>query len=69
MSYSSSYYYRTYYRFFLTSDLAPQILRGKLTTEMIETFMYLATTQVNHGDESKNFEIRKRLELEDLPKP
>lgn len=62
--YSSSYYYRTYYRFFLISDLAPQLRRGDISPEMIESFNRLAQHLEETGNEDDARTIKKRLELE-----
>jgi tetratricopeptide (TPR) repeat protein len=62
--YSSSYYYRTYYRFFLISDLAPQLRRGDIAPEMIESFHRLAQYLEETGNEDDARTVIKRLELE-----
>ena len=62
--YSSSYYYRTYYRFFLISDLAPQLRRGDIAPEMIESFTLLAQYLEETGNEDDASTVKKRLELE-----
>ncbi|NIM93356.1 MAG: hypothetical protein GTO18_06560 [Anaerolineales bacterium] len=63
-SYSPSYYYRTYNRFFLASDLAHQMRRGDLTPEMIESFNLLAQYHEENGDLDKTRLILERLEIE-----
>ncbi|OGO15147.1 MAG: hypothetical protein A2Z14_18190 [Chloroflexi bacterium RBG_16_48_8] len=62
--YSFSYYYRTYNRFFLLSDLAPQMRRVDITPEMIESFNLLAQYLQVNGKESDAHNVLKRLELE-----
>jgi tetratricopeptide (TPR) repeat protein len=62
--FSSSYYYRTYYRFFLISDLVPQLLRGELAPEMIESFYMLSEHYVVIDNQEKGSIIDRRIELE-----
>lgn len=62
--YSSSYYYRTYNRFFLLSDLAPQMRRGDITPEMVDDFALLTHHLQENGKESEARRVQKRLELE-----
>ena len=62
--YSSSYYYRTYNRFFLLSDLAPQMLRGNLTPSMVESFKLLAQHLEDKGNQEEALNVRRRTEWE-----
>ena len=66
-NYSPSYYYRTYNRFFLSSDLAPQLLRGEIAPEMIESFAMLAQELEGDGDQAEAQLVRQRLEVEQNP--
>jgi len=63
-SYSYSYYYGAFNRFFLESDLVPQMRRGILTPAMIEDFTLLAQYQEMNGNHPKSIEILKRIEIE-----
>ena len=62
--YSSSYYYRTYNRFFLLSDLAPQMLRGSLTPSLVESFKLLAQNLEDEGKQEEALNVRRRIEWE-----
>jgi tetratricopeptide (TPR) repeat protein len=64
MSYSSSFYNRTYYRFFLPSDLVPQMRRGGLTAEMFDSLQLLAQHYDENGEPELALEIRKRIYVE-----
>ncbi len=67
-SYSASYYYRTYNRFFLTSDLVPMLPRGNLTASMAQDFGWLAERleQNGHGEQAGMIRARIRVEKEGL---
>jgi Flp pilus assembly protein TadD len=69
MSYSPSFYSRTYYRFFLSSDLVPQMRRGGLTSEMVDSFLLLAEHYDENGKSEIAIVIRNRIviELEGMP--
>jgi tetratricopeptide (TPR) repeat protein/O-antigen ligase len=62
--YSSSYYFRTYNRFFLISDLAPQMLRGNLTPSMVESFHLLAQHLEDKGKNEEALKVQRRIDLE-----
>jgi tetratricopeptide (TPR) repeat protein len=69
-SYSSSHYYRIYYRFFLKSDMIPQLRRGELTSQMITDLNILAYQSrelVNRVNPQKFYSVlMQKLQIQNL---
>jgi tetratricopeptide (TPR) repeat protein len=64
INYSIGYYYAAYLRHYLPSDLVPQLRRGGLTTEMINSFRLLADHYDEIGEPEKALEIQNRIAVE-----
>jgi O-antigen ligase/Tfp pilus assembly protein PilF len=64
LSYSSSYYFRTYLRYFLQSDLVPQMKRGGLTSQIVESLQALTDYYIETGKPNNAKDIQNRIAVE-----